>query len=257
MPPKQFTIKHYMGDYDKIIKENIEAIFLPLLEKILKLSIKESSEIKDKLQTTIEREPDFLKKIVDTEKNTFILQLEFQTSDDPEMIYRMCEYKAILQRKYQIPVKQFVIFLGSAKSKMKTELPENEQIKGFQLTNIHDFPTSTTLESEIPEEIILSILTDYSKADTDSIIEQIITKLQRATKSKTELERAIQQLLVLSRLRNLETETRKKATEMPITYDITTDGLYKEGIEQGIERGIEQGIERELNKELNKEKSML
>ena len=100
------------------------------------------------------------------------------------------------------------------------------------------------LESEIPEEIILSILTDYSKADTDSIIEQIITKLQRATKSKTELERAIQQLLVLSRLRNLETETRKKATEMPITYDITTDGLYKEGIEQGIEQGIERGIEQ-------------
>jgi len=28
---------------------------------------------------------------------------------------------------------------------------------------------------------------------------------------------------------------------MPITYDITTDGLYLEGIERGIERGIEQG----------------
>ena len=86
-----------MGDYDKVIKENIEAIFLPMLEKLLGLSIVASTEIKDKIQTTIEREADFLKKVVDQHGNTFILQLEFQVSNDPEMVYRMAEYKAILQ----------------------------------------------------------------------------------------------------------------------------------------------------------------
>ena len=40
-------------------------------------------------------------------------------------------------------------------------------------------------------------------------------------------------MLVLSRLRNLERETRRKVAEISITYDITKDGLYKEGIEQG------------------------
>ena len=31
---------------------------------------------------------------------------------------------------------------------------------------------------------------------------------------------------------------------MPITYDISTDGLYLEGIEKGLEEGIERGREQ-------------
>ena len=54
-----------MGDFDKILKENIEAIFLPMVEKMLRISIKKIIEIKDKIQITIEREPDFLKIIID------------------------------------------------------------------------------------------------------------------------------------------------------------------------------------------------
>ena len=45
-----------MSDYDRIIKENIEAIFLPILGKFLGLSIKSTFEIKDKIQSTIEME---------------------------------------------------------------------------------------------------------------------------------------------------------------------------------------------------------
>ncbi|MEM6737558.1 MAG: hypothetical protein AAF620_15965 [Bacteroidota bacterium] len=41
-------------------------------------------------------------------------------------------------------------------------------------------------------------------------------------------------------MRNLEKRISKKVEDMPITYDITTDGLYKQGIERGIEQGIEQ-----------------
>ena len=106
-----------MGNFDKIIKENMVAIFTPLLEKLLNLSIKATSEIKDKLQVTIEREPDFLKRIIDKDDREFILQLEFQTQNDPGMRYRMAEYKAILQRKFHVPVRQFVIYLGKASPK--------------------------------------------------------------------------------------------------------------------------------------------
>jgi len=240
-----------MGEYDRVLKENIELIFLPLLEKLLGLSIKNSIEIKDKVHSTIEREPDFLKRIIDTDDQEFILQLEFQTSDDPEMVYRMAEYKAIIQRKYQLPVKQFVIYLGSSTPMMRTKLNHGEQITGFQLTNINDVSTASTLESEIPEEIILSILTEYSAADTKNVIDQIINKLQRATKDETELRRTIQQLLILSRLRNLDEEIEKKISKMPITYDIKTDRLFNKGIEQGIEQSRHSVVKKALlNKKL-------
>ena len=139
-----------MGDFDKILKENIEAVFLPLVEKMLGISIKETFELKDKIQITIEREPDYLKMVIDQNGKKWILHLEFQTTNDPKMLYRMAEYKAILQRKYGIPVRQVVIYLGSEKPKMRTQLSEEEQITGFELKDIRDFPTQSTLPKGIP-----------------------------------------------------------------------------------------------------------
>ena len=233
-----------MGDFDKILKENVEAVFLPLAEKMLGFSIKEAFEVKDKVQTTIEREPDFLKRVIDQNGKEFILQLEFQTTNDPKMIYRMVEYRGILQRKYEIPVRQVVMYLGSEKPTMRTQLSKEEQITGFELHDIKEFSLQSTLDSEIPEGIILSILTDYEKSDTGKVIEEIIYKLQKVSKSERELAKSIKQLLVLSRLRKLEGEIKQKVNDMPITYDIKTDGLYNQGIQEGREEGIRKGIQK-------------
>lgn len=241
-----------MGDYDKIIKENLEAIFLPLLEKLTGIQVIQSEEVKDKLQRTLEREPDFLKLITDGSGNKFILQLEFQTQNDAKMVYRMAEYKALLLRKYELPVKQFVIFLGTANPSMKTQLNPEEQILGFELKNIKDLPVDHTLSSEVPEEIILSILANYPESNIPRVINSIVNKLQKISSDEIQLRRAIQQLFILSRLRNLEEEVEKKVNSMPITYDIKTDQLYNKGIKQGIERGIERGIEQNKTRMIKK-----
>ena len=233
-----------MADFDKILKENIEAVFLPLVEEMLGISIKETFELKDNLQSTIKRETDFLKRVIDQDGKEWILHLEFQTTNDPKMIYRMAEYRAILQRKYEIPVRQVVIYLGSEKPKMRTQLSKEEEITGFELHDIRDFSTQSMLNSKIPEEIILSILTDYKESDAEKVIEQIIYKLQKASKSESELNKSIQQLIVLSRLRKLEVKTKQKINDMPITYDIKTDGLYNEGIREGLREGIQKGIQK-------------
>ena len=235
-----------MGDIDRIFKENIAEIFLPLLDKYLDISIKSTTEIKDKLQTTIEREPDFLKRVIDHQEHEFILQMEFQTHNDPEMVYRMAEYRAILQRKYKIPVRQFVIYLGTATPSMRTTLTIEEQITGFTLKNIHDFPADPALDSDIPEEIILAVLMDYEKVDAEAIIKKITLKLQQATNDETRLRSALKHLLILSRLRNLQSVTTQKIKKMPITYDITKDSLYLEGLEKGEEVGFEKGEQKGL-----------
>ena len=137
-----------------------------------------------------------------------------------------------------------MIYLGSEKPRMRTELSEEEQITGFELQDIRNFPTQSTLNSEVPEGIILSILTDYKKSDADKIIEEIIYKLQKASKSESELRKSIKQLIVLSRLRKLEVKIKQKLKDMPITYDIKTDGLYNEGIREGIQKGRKEGIQK-------------
>ena len=178
--------------------------------------------------------------------------MEFQTTNDPKMIYRMAEYKAILMRKYELPVRQVVIYLGSEKPKMRTELSKEEQITGFELKDIRDFPTQSTLNSEVPERIILSILRDYEKADAEKVIDEIICKLQQVSKSESELRKSIKQLMVFSRLRKLEVKVKQKVNDMPITYDIKTDGLYKEGLLEGREEGLLEGIEKGIEKGLLK-----
>lgn len=209
-----------MGEFDKIIKQNIEAIFLPLVERLLGIKISHAVALSEKIQTTIEREPDFLKKVIDQYQQEFILHLEFQSTDEAKMVYRMAEYKAILQRKYEMPVRQYVIYLGIKQPKMRTEL----------------------MESEVPEEIILSILTDYPAADSELVIQKIIVSLQKTTNDEATLKRYIQQLLILSRLRKLDKKTENQINKMPITYDIENDYLFNKGIKEGMEQKTDQMI---------------
>lgn len=119
------------NDYDKILKENIAALFLPLSGKYLNIFITKTEELKDKLQTTIEKEPDFIR-IVETDTNQrFILHLEFQSADEEGMIYRMQEYYGILRKKYLLPVKQFVIYLGQKPSLMQHSLSPEEVLRAL------------------------------------------------------------------------------------------------------------------------------
>jgi hypothetical protein len=221
------------NDYDKVLKENIAALFLPLSEKYLNICITRTEEIKDKLQTTIEKEPDFLR-IVETDKEErFVLHLEFQTQDEGEMIYRMQEYFGLLRRKYGLPVKQFVIYLGKRPSKMQTKLSPHEIFSGFSLRSLRDYSYESLLESQIPEEIILAILSDFNRKKPTEVIRQILSRLQSLGEEEITLRKYIRQLSVLARLRNLTKETHKQIQDMGLTYNITEDYLYQEGLEKG------------------------
>ena len=129
---------------------------------------------------------------------------------------------------------------------MRNVLSKEEQITGFELHDIKNSSLQSTLNSKVPEGIILSILTDYEKTDVDKVIDEVIYKLQQVSKSESELNKSLKQLLVLSRLRKLEVKIKQKVNDMPITYDIKTDGLYNEGREEGREEKQSQMISKAL-----------
>jgi hypothetical protein len=217
------------NDYDKILKENITSLLLPLTEKYLGIKIKDSRELKDKLQITIEKEPDFIRIVKTDKEEEFILHLEFQTQDEEGMIYRMQEYFGLLRRKYQLPVKQFVIYLGGKKSTMQTQLAPEEIFTGFSLKSLRDYSYENLLDSQVPEEIVLAILSDFNKQKPVEVIRQILSKLKEIGTDEITLRKYIRQLSVLARLRNLAKETQKQINKMGLTYNITEDYLYQEG----------------------------
>ncbi len=215
--------------YDKVIKENLEAIFLPLAEKFLGIHINRTEKLTGKLQITLEREPDFIRIVETKEGNRFILHLEFQTNNESGMVYRMAEYKAIIQRKYQIPVQQFVVYLGMKPPDMRILLTAEEQILGFKLIDISAIHFRELLAFDIPEAIILAVLANFRKEQSSSVLRLILLEIKRLSKNESELKKYLEQLKILSRLRKLEEETLKFIEAMPITYDITNDFLYLKG----------------------------
>jgi hypothetical protein len=84
------------SQFDRIFKENMEEALPFLIKEVLQLPYHTIIELPDSLQTTLERTPDFLKRITLLDDSTLILQIEIQTRKDPELVFRMMEYFGIL-----------------------------------------------------------------------------------------------------------------------------------------------------------------
>jgi hypothetical protein len=67
--------------YDKIIKENLEKVVLQLISKTTDIEPLQGEIFYPELHT-IEREADFLEKVVTNDKGTLIFHIEFQTTNE-------------------------------------------------------------------------------------------------------------------------------------------------------------------------------
>jgi hypothetical protein len=199
---KAGTQKHQANQYDKILKENIEAVIPALMEKVLGFSAVETVIIKEKIQHTKEREADALRIITDNQGGRFILHLEFQVADEP-MINRMGEYYFMLKREYNLPIRQFVIFLGAEIPRMKSSMDEDDNHFEFKLISISQQDYHKFLKSNRPEEIIFGILSNFGQEDQEKAVLEILTKIDETSTDTASFKRYFQQLRILAQLRNL------------------------------------------------------
>jgi hypothetical protein len=223
--------KRQSSQYDKIFKENIEAVISSIMQNVLEITAVSMEELPDDIQHTKERKPDVLKKVTDNKGDTYVLQIEFQVKDEPEMIYRMGEYNFMLERKYKIPVKQFVIFLGADEPKMPTEL-DRERLKfSFPLVALSELDYHIFLKSNKPEEVVLSILASFEGEKPENALKQIINRVKETTKGDFSLNRYFNQLRVLAQLRNLELNLKNAMDSIVEYIKEERDVLYLRGQE--------------------------
>src|ERR1700733_11018147 len=107
-----------VNQYDKILRENIEAALPGLIKNLLGIHAVYTEELPDDIQQTKERKPDVLKKVTDKKGETFVLHIEFQVKDEPKMVFRMAEYYIMLLRRYEVMVTQYVIYIGAGNPTM-------------------------------------------------------------------------------------------------------------------------------------------
>jgi predicted transposase/invertase (TIGR01784 family) len=239
--------------YDKILKENFEEIILPMVKSILNISLENTQIIPNRLQKTIEREADFLRKVLNSDgKPDYILHIEVQVKDEKKMVNRMLEYCALLLRKYNIPIRQYVFYIGKKRPvNMVSELNYDNLSFKYQLIDFQTIAYEKFLNSDIPEEIILAILCNFHGEKPTKVISQILIKLRSLISSNLDLGKFTTQLEVISNLRNLEAETVKLIEDMPITIDISKSIRFQQGREEGIGVGIKKHMNQTIEKMLN------
>ncbi len=224
--------------YDRIFRENVQDIFLPLIEMELGLKFKSYKVLQEKIAKTLEREVDFLCEIITEDDNKELLHIEFQTKNDGEMIYRMQEYHGLIYRKYKLPIHHVVVYLGESKTKMVSSLSDEGVFTGFSLICVNELDTERLLSKQVPEIVIMALLSNYKKEQVESVLRLILNKLEKIPKSKNASGRYINQLLLLSKLCNLEKKIIKTLEDMPVLLDINDSVLFKRGKLEGKTEAI-------------------
>lgn len=222
------------GQYDKIIKENLEITLPVIIKEVLHLDIAESEELPDDIQHTKERKPDSLKKVTDTAGNTYVLHVEFQIADEKEMVYRMAEYSIMLMRRYKLPVKQYVIFLKDVEPTMETSFESEDYKFRYQLIRIAQASYKLFLKADSPEVKMLGILGNFGKEDSYEAVKSIVNEVQSAAKSDFEENRYFKQLRIFVQLRgSIEQQFDKVMESVSKYFKEENDFLFKKGEVKG------------------------
>ena len=222
----------------------MEAAIPGLIENLLRINIVEAEEIPDDIQHTKERKPDVLKKVLDEQGNIFILHLEIQVADEPDMVYRMADYFIMLHRRYRIPIRQYVIFVGFGLPIMPTQLQEKPMQFMYALITLSAVDYRLFLSSATPEQILLSILADFDNQPAQTVIWQVISRLRETDTGDFSFRRHINQLRVLAQLRKLSNQIDEIMDSIATFFKEEDDALYIRGERVGLQRGEGKAIEK-------------
>ena len=233
-----------VNQYDKILRENIEAALPGLIKNLLNIQVVNAEELPDDIQHTKERKPDVLKKVTDKKGQIFVLHIEFQVKDEPKMVLRMAEYYIMLLRKYELPVRQYVIYVGAGNSTMTDYIRSESMHFKYQLIALSAVDYHLLLRSDNPEEKMMAILGDFGDDNPRRVIENIVNQIVAVSKGEFSKLRHIRQLRILAQLRNLEAENISVMDDLTNFFTVEKDFLYIRGQRDGMEKGMEKGIEK-------------
>jgi len=232
------------NQYDALMRDNIAQIIVKAAEGLLELTLNNPEPFVTDVVSYTKREPDYVSKYTDEKGRPALLHLELQTEDDKMMVHRMRQYQCMYEQRFELPMYQYCIYMGQKPSKMDSELrqriPNATNNYTYRLIELRNYPYRFFLTSNVPEMVLLAILGDYGGTAPEEIIAAILHKLQHLAESNALLEKYVNQLNTLSKLRNLQIETLKHIKAMPIHFNIEDDVIYQEIKEEERAKGREE-----------------
>ena len=212
-----------------------------MIEKVLGIRAVISEEIPDDLQRTKERKPNALKRITDQVGVTFILHIEFQIANDPETVHRMPTYYAMLLERYEIPIRQYVFYLGPTAPTMTTDLNMGNLSFRYSLIPFQQLDYRLFLVSDIPEQILLAVLANFQPEDPPAVLGQILRRLDETASGPLVFQRYLAQLRVLVQLRKLHPLLDTAMDTIAKYVNEQDDVFFIKGKQEGEQKGKHEG----------------
>jgi hypothetical protein len=147
----------------------------------------------------------------------------------------MADYFVMLDRKYKIPVEQFVIYIGEGSSQISPTLVRKRMTFEYPLISFSELDYEIFLKSNKPEEVILGILANFKNEQPEKALQQIITRIDETSDGDFAFKKYFKQLRVLSQLRNLDLKLKTVMDSIANLISEERDVLYMRGLDKGKE----------------------
>ena len=234
-----------MGNKDLIGKDILRQITIDFANLLFGLDIDpEHLELLETEEQRVEfRRADFLARVRQrSTRESFLLHIELQNDNNPQMPLRMLRYYTDIQFQWpNEPVRQFVLYLGKRPLNMADHIAHPDWRYCYTLFDIRSVDCQTLIEQGTPDALVMAILCDFKDRPAQQVINQIVLKLKELTgDDENGFRRYFSMLEVLSTNRDLNTEL-KEAEDMLRDIDYTQLPSYELGLEKGIEKGRQEG----------------
>lgn len=236
--------------YDKVLKENQEKALPGITKRLLGLDIVKRETLASRLQHTKEREVDRLTKVTESSGKTYILNIEWQSSNDPNMLDRMLEYRVMAWQVHHLPVKQYVLYMGSGKPTMKSSLEQEDLNFRYHIVNLGEIDYKFFLESNKPEEKVLAVLGDFGGDPPEQVITRVLKEVSAEADGELSRNKYFNQLQILVQSRTLDIPFEIAMESIKTFFRIERDPLYKWGEEKGAAKEREKAEKEKLNEKI-------
>ncbi|MBF0608908.1 MAG: Rpn family recombination-promoting nuclease/putative transposase [Magnetococcales bacterium] len=239
-----YAIDRMSGQYDRIIKETMRDVVDVLISKVMKIDVVSVTNIESKMQVTDEREADFLLRVVTAQGETVIIHIEFQLTNDADMVYRMLRYWCHMKQIHKLPVVQYVFYIGNKPLTMSEVIVEADVNYRYNLIDMRTLDCEQFLYSTRPKEMIISLLCNLQGKGAEVYLTELLQRIRDFVSEETLRSKYIKQIEVMSLTRDLQEYICKEIEKMALTYDIERDVRFRQGMEKGLAEGEKIGEKR-------------
>jgi predicted transposase/invertase (TIGR01784 family) len=250
-----------LGQYDITIKHIFSNLADDIIEYFLKLKLTKIEELNLEFTTVEKRQSDMIFKC-QTEKGNIAVHIEFQSTNDKKLAYRMLRYSIEIIEKYELFPYQIAIYIGKIEPKMQQKIKYE-----YEDTNKLEYSYKLIDLGEIKFEEI----TNTGYYDLYSLL-PLIDRKKRQEKGEEYIKECAEAILktpidtdrkkdiafyaeIFSGLMFGEQEVKKAFEEVVRMLNLEESSIYKSILEEGKKKGRKEGIKEGIKRGLKEGKA--